>query len=161
MWVMFAFSILNATRNSIEETTAASTPACEVWWRLSPQALPKLGTMLPFSRFLAAPPSSMNPWGCFLQSSPLSSLCLDPKTPLLPSSSPGKLECVVLVTHARVFALLPGESWKCCTFSCCLSEKGTEGPFAEKKGKKNRQTPGYRTASAGFGPAGIVDNRLY
>lgn len=154
MWVMFAFSILIATRNGIEETTAASTPASEVCWLLSPQALPKLGTMLPFSRSLAAPPSSMNPWGCFLQSSPLSSLCLDPKTPLLPSSSPGKLECVVLVTHTRVFALLPGESWKCCTFSCCLSEKGTEGPFAEKKGKKKTTNPGLSHCLGGFRTSG-------
>lgn len=144
------------------ETTAASTPAPKIYQRHSPKALLKLGTTLPLSRSLAAPPSSVNPWGCFCQSSPLSSLWPDPRAPLVPSSSPRKRECMVPVTHARVFALLPGESSSIAHSAVTYQKKAPGALLQKKEGKKKtQQTQGYHLASAGFGPAGIADNTLY
>ena len=111
------------------ETSAASAPARGVDPPLPPQALLKPGPASPLCRSPAAPPSAANPQGCFPQVSPLPSLRLRPRSPPLAARGPRELGNVALGTHARIFALLPGESWPCCAFSCCLSEKGTGGPF--------------------------------
>lgn len=124
------------------ETTAASTPAPKIYQHHSPQALLKPGATLPLSRSLAAPPSSVNPWGCFCQLSPLSSLWPDPRVPPVPSSSPRKRECVVPVTHARVFALLPGESSSVAHSAVTYQKKALGALLQEKKrGEKKTNKP--------------------
>lgn len=68
---------------------------------------------------------------------------------------------MVPVTHARVFALLPGESSSVAHSAVAYQNKAPGAPFYRGKKTQPRQTQGYRFALAGFGPTGIADSGLY